>query len=601
MRFLLSAVLLSLLLSLPAAPSRADAVLTARAEAFLRLYNSLYQGLFEVYEGSGWEAQTDVRPLNDGKRIAAGKAWSAFTGDPEVVATLQELRGRRNELPELVVRQLDKAWLEAAEAPGTLPALVAARVEAESHQSSVQDSWEFCLERGAEGACLRPVSANQIDEALVDERDLDRRLRVWEAGKEIGGALRPGLVELQRLRNELAREMGYESFFDLQVADYGMTTEEMMAMLEGWIGDIRPLYVELHTWAKYALAERYGVAVPDRIPAHWLGNRWGQSWPGLVEAVDMDALFADRDPEWIVRQAEAFYTSMGFPALPRTFWERSDLFPVPVDGDRKKNSHASAWHIDLDRDVRSLMSVTSNARWFTTVHHELGHIYYYLSYARPEVPIVLRAGANRGFHEGIGEQIGLASLQAPYLKEIGVLQEGASIDPILWQLNEALSETIVFLMWAAGTITHFEHDLYQEDLPAEQWNARWWEYKDRFQGIVPPGPREGTLCDPATKTHVNDDPAQYYDYAFATVLKYQLHDHIARKILRQPATACNYRGSREAGAFLRSILEAGATRDWRELLVEATGEELSTRPMMEYFQPLMEWLQKQNEGRSKGW
>ena len=85
------------------------------------------------------------------------------------------------------------------------------------------------------------------------------------------------------------------------------------------------------------------------------------------------------------------------------------------------------------------------------------------------------------------------------------------------------------------------------------------------------------------------------------MLKYQLHGHIAREILQQPPTACNYHGSREAGAFLRSILEQGATRDWRELLVEATGEELSTRAMMDYFAPLMEWLREQNRGRAKGW
>jgi len=85
------------------------------------------------------------------------------------------------------------------------------------------------------------------------------------------------------------------------------------------------------------------------------------------------------------------------------------------------------------------------------------------------------------------------------------------------------------------------------------------------------------------------------------VLKYQLHGHIAREILHQPPTACNYHGSVEAGAFLRSILEEGATRDWRELLKEATGQELSTRPMMDYFAPLMAWLQEQNQGRRKGW
>ena len=37
------------------------------------------------------------------------------------------------------------------------------------------------------------------------------------------------------------------------------------------------------------------------------------------------------------------------------------------------------------------------------------------------------------------------------------------------------------------------------------------------------------------------------------------------------------------------------------MLKEATGEDLSTRAMMDYFQPLMAWLQEQNKGRKIGW
>jgi peptidyl-dipeptidase A len=589
-----------LTLALPLVARAADD-LESEAQEFLSIYNSLYQRTFEVYEGSAWEASTDVGPLNDGKRISGGRAWSAFTGDPELLERIRYFREHREKLSDLTQRQLDKAWLEAAEAPGSIPEVVEARIEAEARQGSLQDSYEYCLRRDDEGNCLEAASANAIDALLGASRDIEERRSVWEASKEIGAVLAPGLADLQRLRNEVSREMGYDSFFALQVADYGMNTPEMMEMLEGWVQDIWPLYVELHTWAKYKLAERYDQPVPQMIPAHWLGNRWGQSWPGLVDAVNLDALFEDKTSEWIVQQAENFYVSMGFEKLPDSFWERSDLYPVPVGGDRKKNSHASAWHINVADDVRSLMSVENNAQWFGTSHHELGHIYYYMSYTRPEVPVVLRAGANRGFHEGIGEQISIAAWQVPYLRQVGLLGKGDEVDSMQWLLNEALSETVAFLPWAAGTITHFERDLYEEDLPTDEWNQRWWNYKAQYQGIAPPSPRDARYCDPATKTHINDDPAQYYDYAFATVLKYQLHNTIAKKILHQPATACNYYGNREVGDFLRSILEEGATRDWRELIVEATGEPLSTKPMMEYFAPLMAWLQKENQGREKGW
>jgi peptidyl-dipeptidase A len=85
------------------------------------------------------------------------------------------------------------------------------------------------------------------------------------------------------------------------------------------------------------------------------------------------------------------------------------------------------------------------------------------------------------------------------------------------------------------------------------------------------------------------------------VLKFQLHDYIARKILKQPPQACNYADNKEVGAFLKSIMEKGATEDWRKVLKDATGEDLSTRAMMEYFKPLMAWLEKENAGRQIGW
>ena len=55
------------------------------------------------------------------------------------------------------------------------------------------------------------------------------------------------------------------------------------------------------------------------------------------------------------------------------------------------------------------------------------------------------------------------------------------------------------------------------------------------------------------------------------------------------------------GAFLEEMQRPGATEDWRAILREATGEDLSTRAMIEYFRPLMAWLEEQNAGRRVGW
>jgi peptidyl-dipeptidase A len=165
-----------------------------------------------------------------------------------------------------------------------------------------------------------------------------------------------------------------------------------------------------------------------------------------------------------------------------------------------------------------------------------------------------------------------------------------------WLLQSAL-DSMVFLPWSAGTMSHFERDLYESNLPAVQWQQRWWEYVARYQGVEPPAPRPVELCDACTKTHINDDPAQYYDYALATLIKFQLHDHICTKILKQDVRACDYSGSAEAGKFLQGILTLGATRDWRTVIREATGEEIGARALLAFYQPLVDELAKRNAGK----
>jgi len=161
----------------------------------------------------------------------------------------------------------------------------------------------------------------------------------------------------------------------------------------------------------------------------------------------MDAAFKGKPREFITEQAERFYVSLGLPKLPKSFWEKSDLYPADPKSGRKKNSHASAWHVNLRGDVRSLMSIEPNSRWFTTAHHELGHIYYYMSYSTPSVPYLLRAGANRAFHEGIGDLIGLAAGQRPYLQQVRLLTPDAQkAQAVTFLLDTALDgSSVVFL------------------------------------------------------------------------------------------------------------------------------------------------------------
>ncbi len=579
--------------------AKPEANTAADAKTFLETYNRIYQSLYTVANDAAWSALTDVTDEHTGQRIGAEKAQAAFLGSPWVIQRARELLQHTNQLDGLTVRQLRFVLLNAAGAPGTIPDVVAERVAAEARQSATLDG--FVFKWTPPGATdLKAITANQIDEILQSSTNLAERLAVWKASKESGVALKPGLLKLRALRNRVATEMGYSSFFALRAGWFDMNVAEMKAMTDELCRQTRPLYEQLHCWAKHTLAKRYGQPLPKLIPAHWIGNRWGQEWPGLVESIDLDPLFKDKSAEWLVEKAVEYGELLGFPKLPTNFWAKSDLYELPTDTKRKKNTHASAWHINLDHDVRSLMNVKNNFQWFGISHHELGHVFYFLAYSRPEIPYLFREGASPAMHEAMAETLATPMKQVPYMRELGLIPAQTKFDETQWLLNAALDD-VVFIAWSAGVMAAWERDFYESSLPADQLNKRWWDYVAKYQGIAPPEPRGEEFCDAATKTHINDNPAEYYKYSIAFAIKYQLHRHIAKKILRQDPRNTSFKGNQTVGAFLYNIMKQGATRDWRRVIRDATGEEFSGRAMLEYYEPLVKYLKEQNNGREVGW
>jgi peptidyl-dipeptidase A len=85
------------------------------------------------------------------------------------------------------------------------------------------------------------------------------------------------------------------------------------------------------------------------------------------------------------------------------FWARS-MFKKPTD--RDVVCHAAASDLGYHDDYRVRICTEINDDYFYTVHHEMGHVEYYMSYDEKQ-PYVYRDGANSGFHEAIGDTIGM--------------------------------------------------------------------------------------------------------------------------------------------------------------------------------------------------
>src|SRR5216684_2914713 len=140
--------------------------------------------------------------------------------------------------------------------------------------------------------------------------------------------------------------------------------------------------------------------------------------PKPAQSYDLTKILQERktDAKGMVHYGEAFFTSLGFSPLPKTFWERS-LLTKPAD--RDVVCHASAWDIDSKEDVRIKMCIQITEEDFRVIHHELGHNFYQRAYS-PQPPL-FQNSANDGFHEAVGDTIAL-SVTPEYLKKIGLIE-----------------------------------------------------------------------------------------------------------------------------------------------------------------------------------
>jgi peptidyl-dipeptidase A len=297
----------------------------------------------------------------------------------------------------------------------------------------------------------------------------------------------------------------------------------------------------------------------------------------------------------MARIAERFFTSVGFDPLPPTFWERS-LFTKPRD--REVVCHASAWDINNVDDVRIKMCIDPTAEDFITIHHELGHSFYQRAYSG--LPMILRDSANDGFHEAIGDTIAL-SVTPEYLVKIGMIDRAPEASGDLPLLMDKALEKLAFLPFGL-VIDQWRWKVFSGEVAPDNYNAAWWELRERYQGIRAPATRGEEFFDPGAKYHV---PANtpYTRYFLAQILQFQFHRALAQASgCSAPLHRCSIYGNKEAGKRLEAMMELGASKPWPDALEALTGQRrMDASAMAEYFEPLKKWLDEQNRDTKVGW
>lgn len=452
------------------------------------------------------------------------------------------------------------------------------------------------------------LSLGEMTATMATSRNYDELLEMWQGWRTISPAMKPLYIRQAELGNEGAQGLGYADLGAMWRSNYDMPADDFAKELDRLWGQIKPLYDDLHCYVRSELGKTYGedkVPQDQPIPAHLLGNMWAQSWGNIYDLVapenadpgyDVTKQLASHNYDEIkmVKGAESFFTSLGFEALPETFWQRS-LFTKPAD--RDVVCHASAWDLDAKDDIRIKMCIQKTGEDFSVIHHELGHNFYQRAYQNQ--PVYYQNSANDGFHEAIGDTIAL-SVTPKYLKEIGLIDTIPDESKDIGLLMKMALDKVAFIPFGL-MVDQWRWKVYSGEVTPENYNSAWWELREKYQGVTAPIDRNIDAFDPGAKYHV---PAgvPYSRYFLAHIQQFEFHRALCEiSGNTDPIHRCSIYNNKDAGAALNTVLEMGSSQPWQAAYKVLTGnEQMDATAILDYFAPLHTWLKDKNQGKQCG-
>ncbi|KAF8795126.1 Angiotensin-converting enzyme-like protein [Argiope bruennichi] len=452
----------------------------------------------------------------------------------------------------------------------------------------------------------------ELTEMFMTSKNEPELRHAWYQWRDATGKkMKDKFLRYVELSNEAACLNGFKDAGELWREAYESETfeEEVEELLQ----TIRPFYEQLHAYVRRKMMQQYpdiGIKPDGPIPAHLLGNMWAQNWGNILDIVKPYPMKNSIDVTETMEakkmtaldmftSSEDFFASLGLIKMTPEFWNRS-IIEKPTD--REMVCHASAWDFSDGKDFRIKMCTRVNMDDLITVHHEMGHIEYYLQYAHQ--PLVFREGANPGFHEAVGDTIALSVATPKHLASVGLLHELAEDDEndINTLMHTALDK-IAFVPFGY-LIDSWRWKVFDGSISKEQMNSKWWELRLKHQGLCPPVRRTDEDLDAAAKYHVAAD-VPYIRYFVSYIIQFQFHKALCDATgYEGPLHKCDIYQNKKAGQLLTDMLSLGSSVHWREamkIVTQGKTDKMDATPIMDYFRPLMEWLKEQNKNEVLGW
>lgn len=571
------------------------------AEAFVERINREITERSHELSTAGYAYATFINPDTEYLNAKANERYLEYFSS----AVEQSKAYEQEQLSPAVARSLQLLKLGVAAPAPQDPAKRAQLAALTSKLEGMYGAAKYCP-KGPESCKDQP----QLSKIIATSRNYDELTQAWTGWHDTARPMRAEYTKFVGLANEGARELGFADLGAMWRSNYDMSPDEFSQVTSRLWEQLRPLYGSLHCYVRGKLQKQYGeqrVPSGKPIPAQLLGNMWAQQWgeiyplvepyPGALDQNVTGALQKQKyDALRITQSAENFYVSLGFPKLPQTFWERS-LLTKPRD--RDVQCQASAWHMDSKQDVRIKQCIEPTQENLMIVYHELGHVFYFLSYQ--DQPFLFQNGANDGFHEAIGDTVNL-SMTPAYLHQMGLTGpvKNSREATLNQQMKLALNK-IAFLPFGK-LIDEWRWKVFAGEVKPENYNASWWQLREQYQGVAPPVPRTEEDFDPGAKYHIPGN-TPYTRYFLSYILQFQFHKALCEAAGHKgPLSECSVYGNAEAGRRFREMLALGQSQPWQDTLEKLTGSrQVDAAALTEYFGPLLAWLQEQNQGQTCGW
>lgn len=605
----------------------------ANADALIARVNRELKDTYPDLTAAQWLSSTYI---NDDSQTVAAKAQERFLVQLNGwIEAAKPFEGQKMS-PE-TARSILLLKLSTAMPPPSDPKKLAELTRIATKMEGDYGAGSVCTGEGDAKTCR---DLGELSETLAVSRDYQAQLDAWQGWHTISQPMRKDYARFVELVNEGAKDMGFADAGEMWRSGYDMTPAEIAAETDRLWGQVKPLYEQLHCYTRTRLQAKYGqdkgAVAGGMLPAHLMGNMWQQDWGNLWDVLEpykgagslditgalqkryqyhyaqavakagtgadsATLVEADRQAQLetakeMTQRAENFYVSLGMPKLPESYWQKTQ-FIKPRD--REVQCHASAWDMNMAGDVRTKMCIKPNEEEFTTIYHELGHVYYYLAYNQQ--PPLFQAGAHDGFHEAIGDTIVLG-MTPDYLQSIGLVDARDQSKEALINAQMRMALAKVSFMPFGLMIDRWRWGVFDGTIKPDGYNKAWWDLKAKYQGVAPLTPRGEEFFDPGAKYHV---PANtpYTRYFLSHILQFQFYKSLCDSAGHKgPLYECSFYGNKEAGKRYWSMLGKGASQPWQKTMKELTGgEKMDASAVLEYFAPLQAWLKEQNEGQSCGW